>query len=70
MLNIQKNQIISWVLGQGPNFFFFEDFIYLFLERGRVRERNIYVGERNIDRLSLTCAGQGNLAHNPGMCPD
>ena len=47
-------------------------FIYLFLERGKRREKE---GERNIDvrekhRLvaSHMCPNRG-LGHNPGMCP-
>ena len=43
-------------------------FIYLFLERGEEREnerdRNICVW------LALTNSAPGDLAHNPGMCPD
>ena len=48
--------------------FFFKDFIYLFLERGermeKERERNINVW------LPLVQPPTGDLAHNPGMCPD
>ena len=47
---------------------FFKIFIYLFLEReeGREKER-----ERNINVwLPLTHPLTGDLAHNPGMCPD
>ena len=43
-------------------------FIYLFLEREdgweKERKRNINVW------LPLTCPPTGDLAHNPGMCPD
>ena len=53
-------------------FFFFEDFIYLFVERqeGREkeRERNIDVGEKI--RLVASCMPPtGDLARNPGLCP-
>ena len=42
---------------------FLEDFIYLFLERGEERERNMDVKE--------SCyAPAGGLAGNPRMCPD
>ena len=42
--------------------FFLKDFIYLFLEEGR--EGNIKVW------LPLELPMLGNLACNPGMCPD
>ena len=49
--------------------FFFKYFVYLFLEseQGREKER-----ERNINVwLPLTCPpNTGDLACNPGMCPD
>ena len=49
-------------------FYSFKDFIYLFLGRGEGREKE---GERNINVwLPLVCPAPGNLAHNPGMCPD
>ena len=46
---------------------FFKDFIYLFIfETGEGKEIE---RERN-DRLSLMCTLTGDLAQNPGMCPD
>ena len=49
-------------------FLFFKTFIYLFLERGEGREKE---GERNINvRLPLMRPPTGDLACNPGMCPD
>ena len=51
----------------------FLDVIYLFLERGEGREKD---RERNTDvrevyRLVASRAPPtGDLAHNPGMCPD
>ena len=46
---------------------FFKDFIYLFLERGRERERE----EEKHQCVVASCAHPtGDLAHNPGMCPD
>ena len=46
---------------------YFKDFIYLFLERGREEERegekHQYVGASRMPRT-------GDLACNPGMCPD
>ena len=44
--------------------FFFEDFTYLFLER-REGERE---GEK--DQFASCTPPAGDLAHNPGMCPD
>ena len=53
-------------------FFFFEDFIYLFVERqeGREkeRERNIDVGEK-IRSVASCMPPTGDLARNPGLCP-
>ena len=47
---------------------FFKDFIYLFLGRGEGKEKE---RERNINVwLPLMCPPTGDLAHNPGMCPD
>ena len=40
-------------------------FIYLFIERGREGER-----ERNINVVASCVPPTGDLAHNPGMCPD
>ena len=49
-------------------FFSFKDFIYSFLEGGEVREKE---RERNINVwLPLKCPPTGDLARNPGMCPD
>ena len=49
-------------------FLFFKDFIYLFLDRGegweKERERNINVW------LPLARPPTGDLAGNPGMCPN
>ena len=49
-------------------FFFKKYFIYLFLDRGEEREKE---RERHKNMwLPLTCPTLGNLARNPGMCPD
>ena len=49
-------------------FFIFILFIYLFLDRGEGREKD---RERNINVwLPLAHPAPGNLARNPGMCPD
>ena len=45
-------------------FYFLKDFIYLFLERAEGRERNINLW------VPLVCPPTGDLARNPGMCPD
>ena len=48
--------------------YFKKDFIYLFLKRGEGREKE---RERNINVwLPLERPLTGDLAHNPGMCPD
>ena len=46
---------------------YFKDFIYLFLERGREEERE---GEEYQGVVASHMAPTGDLAHNPGMCPD
>ena len=46
---------------------FFKDFIYLFLERGRVGERE---GEKHQCVVASHVAPTGDLARNPGMWPD
>ena len=46
---------------------FFLNFIYLFLERGRERERE---GENHQCVVASHMPPTGDLAHNPGMCPD
>ena len=46
---------------------FFLDFIYLFLERGREGER---VGEKHQCVVASHTPPTGDLAHNPGMCPN
>ena len=43
----------------------FKDFIYLFLERGEGREE-----EKHQYVVASHVAPIGDLAHNPGMCPD
>ena len=47
--------------------FFFKDFIYLFLERGREGERE---GEKHQCVAASHAPRIGDLAYNPGMCPD
>ena len=47
--------------------FFFLDFIYLFLERGREGERE---GEKHQCVVASHMPHTGDLACNPGMCPD
>ena len=42
-------------------------FIYLFLERGREGERE---GEKHQCVVASHTPPTGDLAHNPGMCPD
>ena len=49
-------------------YLFFKDFIYLFLDRGKEREKG---KERNINVwLPLLCSPTGDLADNPGTCLD
>ena len=48
--------------------FFQKDFIYLVLDKGEGKEKDM---ERNINVwLPLAHTPSGDLAHNPGMCPD
>ena len=47
--------------------FFSKDFMYLFLERGREGERE---GEKPRCGVASPIPSTGDLAHNPGMCPD
>ena len=46
---------------------FFKEFIYLFLERGREGERE---GEKHQPVVASHVPPTGDLAWNPGMCPD
>ena len=48
-----------------PFFFFLR--IYLFLDRGEGWEKE---RERNIDVVASCMSPRGDLAFNPGMCPD
>ena len=50
------------------HFYFFKDFIYLFLERGEGKEKE---RKRNINCGCLSCTPPtGYRALNPGMYPD
>ena len=65
--------LLLWILGSKTSVqliiqvdLHFQDFIYLFLERGEgMTRRETLMCERNIDELPTW-----DLAHNPGMCPD
>ena len=46
---------------------FFKDFIYLFLQRGKEREIE---EEKHQCVVASHMSSIGDLAHNPGMCPD
>ena len=46
---------------------YFKDFIYLFLERGKGGERE---GEKHQCVIASCAPPTGDLAHNPGLCPD
>ena len=70
--------IVSYVYGpsvcppwrnvySGALLFFKKDFIYLFLERGREGERK---GVKHRCVVACHAPATGDLAHNPGMCPD
>ena len=50
-------------------FYFKKDCIYLFLERGGGRERE-REGEKHQCVVASHVPPTGNLARNPGMCPD
>ena len=58
--------LVQWI-SREPLFFFFKEFIYLFLERGREGERE---GENHQCAVASHAPSTGDLAHNPGMCPD
>ena len=47
--------------------YFLKDFIYLFLERGREGKRE---GEKHQCVVASLAPPTGNLARNPGMCPE
>ena len=47
--------------------YIFKDLFILFLERGRDGERE---GEKHQCVLASHGSPTGDLAHNPGMCPD
>ena len=47
--------------------YFLKDFIYLFLERGREGEKE---EEKHQCVIAFRAHPTGDLAHNPGMCPD
>ena len=46
---------------------YFKNFIYLFLERGRERQRE---GRKHQCVVASHTPTTGDLARNPGMCPD
>ena len=46
---------------------FFKDFIYLFLERGEGKEKE---EEKHLCVSAFLKPPTGDLAYNPGMCPD
>ena len=48
-------------------FFYFKDFIYLSLERGREGKGE---GEKHQCMAASWAPPTEDLAHNPGMCPD
>ena len=47
--------------------FFLKKILYLFSEREEDREKE---RETNINQSPLRWGPSGDLAHNPGMCPD
>ena len=53
--------------GDWEEIYIFKDFIYLVLERGRERERE---REKHQCVVASHVAPEGDLACNPGMCPD
>ena len=48
-------------------FFFFNLYLFIFRERGREGERE---GEKHQCVVASRTPPTGDLAHNPGMCPD
>ena len=61
VLNLLACSFCNFVL------FFFKDFIYLILERGEGWEKE---REKHQCVVASYVAPTGDLAHNPGMCPD
>ena len=59
--------LVKCTVTQGE--FLKQDFIYLFLERGIGRDRNISVQEKHQSDVSPTPPA-GKSDHNTGMCPD
>ena len=63
--------IFSWISLMVWNLFLFKgdfkDFTYLFWERGREGERE---GEKHQHAVASHTPPTGDLARNPGMCPD
>ena len=45
-------------------------YVFIFRKKGREGERETSMCKRNSDWLPPTRPLLGNLAHNPGMCPD
>ena len=66
------SSILKWLHKNSPIlifFLFFKGFIYLFIFRksGREGERE---GEKHQCVVAYHAPPTGDLAHNPGMCPD
>ena len=51
-------------MGYYLEFYFFEDFFYLFLDRGEGREK-----EKHQCVVASCTPPTGDLARNPGLCP-
>ena len=72
-LKIKVKITINWVTQcflkskKGFSLYFFKDFIYLFLEKGRNGERE---GEKHPCVVASHTSPAGYLARTPGMCPD
>ena len=63
ILEIKTEKFLKYFV----NFFLFKDFIYLFLDRGNEGEKE---GEEYQYFVASYAPRTGDLAHNPGMCPD
>ena len=59
------NQDEIFLLIKVTIFYFFKDFIYLFFERGKGKDRG-----KHLHVVASHVPPTGNMAHNPGMCPD
>ena len=66
----QNDLRFAFILGIVSVLFFLRFYLFTFLEREGKGGREASMCKRYINRLPLTRPPTGDLAHNPGMCPD